>query len=55
VLRPEVCRTFHFATQGVSNNQYGDFLTSIKLNTDTGVVWRHRDLSFLRKVCEHFL
>ena len=49
VIRPEVCRTYHFATKGVSNNQYGDFLTSIKLNTEP-VEWRHRDLNFLRKV-----
>eukprot|EP00614_Pseudopedinella_elastica_P017488 CAMPEP_0172646200 /NCGR_PEP_ID=MMETSP1068-20121228/240118_1 /TAXON_ID=35684 /ORGANISM="Pseudopedinella elastica, Strain CCMP716" /LENGTH=563 /DNA_ID=CAMNT_0013460453 /DNA_START=279 /DNA_END=1970 /DNA_ORIENTATION=+ len=48
VLRPEVCRTYHFAKKGVSNNQYSDFLTTIKLN-DELVSWRARDLSFLRR------
>ncbi|KAJ8599347.1 hypothetical protein CTAYLR_005357 [Chrysophaeum taylorii] len=31
VLRPEICRTFHLATRGTSNNQYGAFLKKIQL------------------------
>jgi alpha-1,3-mannosyl-glycoprotein beta-1,2-N-acetylglucosaminyltransferase len=48
VLRPEICRTYHFASQGVSNNQYSDFLTSIRLN-DVSVDWAGKDLSYLQR------
>jgi len=47
-LRPEVCRTYHFATQGVSNNQYSDFLTTIELNK-TPVPFRSMSLDYLRR------
>ena len=30
-LRPEVCRTFHFGMHGVSNAQFSEFLTGIKV------------------------
>lgn len=48
ILRPEVCRTYHFAKKGVSNNQYSDFLTNIKLNREP-VSWRELDLSYLKR------
>jgi Fe-S-cluster containining protein len=32
VIRPEVCRTFHFATRGTSNNEFSEYLTAIRLN-----------------------
>ena len=31
-IRPEVCRTYHFATKGTSNNEFSHFLTEIRLN-----------------------
>jgi alpha-1,3-mannosyl-glycoprotein beta-1,2-N-acetylglucosaminyltransferase len=34
ILRPEVCRTLHFGTHGVSNAQYSNYLTSIALNEE---------------------
>ena len=46
VLRPEVCRTFHFGVRGTSNSQYSDFLTRIKLN-DQYVDFSQLDLSYL--------
>jgi alpha-1,3-mannosyl-glycoprotein beta-1,2-N-acetylglucosaminyltransferase len=48
VLRPEVCRTYHFATHGTSNNEFKDFLTSIRLNEEA-VPWRTMDLSTLAR------
>jgi alpha-1,3-mannosyl-glycoprotein beta-1,2-N-acetylglucosaminyltransferase len=36
ILRPEVCRTYHFGTSGgASNNQFGSHLTKIFLNNVT--------------------
>eukprot|EP01031_Cornospumella_fuschlensis_P041768 gene41768-50984_t len=32
-IRPEVCRTLHYGARGVSNAQYSEFLTTIKLNS----------------------
>jgi alpha-1,3-mannosyl-glycoprotein beta-1,2-N-acetylglucosaminyltransferase len=32
ILRPEICRTLHFGTHGVSNAQYSEFLQTIQLN-----------------------
>jgi alpha-1,3-mannosyl-glycoprotein beta-1,2-N-acetylglucosaminyltransferase len=32
IVRPEVCRTFHFGVHGVSNSQFGSYLNSIHLN-----------------------
>jgi alpha-1,3-mannosyl-glycoprotein beta-1,2-N-acetylglucosaminyltransferase len=34
ILRPEVCRTLHFGTHGVSNAQYSQYLKTIKLNEE---------------------
>ena len=48
IIRPEICRTFHFATQGVSNNQYSHFLADIRLNT-VPVKWREIDLRYLQR------
>ncbi|CAM9116827.1 unnamed protein product, partial [Ectocarpus fasciculatus] len=33
ILRPEVCRTFHFGKNGVSKQQFHVFIDDIKLNT----------------------
>jgi alpha-1,3-mannosyl-glycoprotein beta-1,2-N-acetylglucosaminyltransferase len=51
VLRPEVCRTYHFATKGVSNNQFSAFLTDIAPSRDPphSVGWRTKDLTFLHR------
>jgi hypothetical protein len=32
VIRPEVCRTFHFGLRGTSNAEYSDYLGAIRLN-----------------------
>lgn len=32
ILRPEICRTYHFGMHGVSNAQYSEYMTSIHLN-----------------------
>lgn len=45
-IRPEVCRTFHFGTHGVSNAQYSEYLNSIHLN-DVLVDFTEQDLSYL--------
>merc|ERR1711871_1767451 len=47
-IRPEVCRTFHFGTKGVSNAQYSTYLNAIKLNKDF-VKFGSMDLSYLQK------
>eukprot|EP01041_Mallomonas_annulata_P010838 gene10838-22620_t len=48
ILRPEVCRTFHFGERGVSNSQYSEYLNSIKLNTEF-VKFTELDLKYLQK------
>jgi len=48
ILRPEICRTFHFGENGVSNAQYSQYLTDIKLN-DVAVKFKDLDLSYLDK------
>ncbi len=48
IIRPEICRTLHFGTHGVSNAQYSDFLTTIKLN-DHMVQFTKLDLGYLEK------
>lgn len=45
-IRPEVCRTFHFGSIGVSNSQYSEYLNSIKLNGEF-VAFSKIDLSYL--------
>jgi alpha-1,3-mannosyl-glycoprotein beta-1,2-N-acetylglucosaminyltransferase len=32
ILRPEICRTFHYGSHGVSNAQYSEYLNRIQLN-----------------------
>ena len=44
----QVCRTYHFAQKGVSQNQYSEFLAATRLNQEP-VAWRAMDLSHLRK------
>jgi alpha-1,3-mannosyl-glycoprotein beta-1,2-N-acetylglucosaminyltransferase len=47
VIRPEVSRTYHFGTKGgASNNQFGNLLSGVKLNTEM-VDWMAEDLSYL--------
>lgn len=46
VIRPEVSRTLHFGVRGVSNAQYSDYLTQIRLN-DQMVPFTTLDLSYL--------
>jgi len=46
IIRPEVCRSFHFGTHGVSNAQYSQYLNSIRLN-DIFVPFTSLDLSYL--------
>ena len=48
IIRPEVCRTFHFGTRGVSNAQYSSYLNAIKLNQEF-VKFGSLDLSYLQK------
>ena len=48
IIRPEVCRTFHFGTRGVSNAQYSKYLNAIKLNEEF-VKFGSIDLSYLQK------
>ncbi|RYH26385.1 hypothetical protein EON65_14660 [archaeon] len=45
-IRPEVCRTLHYGARGVSNAQYSEFLTTIKLNSEY-VHFTQLDLSYL--------
>jgi alpha-1,3-mannosyl-glycoprotein beta-1,2-N-acetylglucosaminyltransferase len=50
ILHPQVSRTRTFGKEGVSRSQFfGQYLESIKLNEDSGVDWRHQDLSYLNK------
>ena len=48
IIRPEVCRTFHFGAHGVSNSQYSEYLNSIKLN-DIFAPFTRLDLSYLER------
>ncbi len=32
IIRPEICRTFHFGKIGASNSEFGNYLDKIKLN-----------------------
>lgn len=48
IIRPEICRTFHFGAHGVSNSQYSEYLTTIKLN-EKFVPFSTLDLSYLEK------
>jgi alpha-1,3-mannosyl-glycoprotein beta-1,2-N-acetylglucosaminyltransferase len=48
ILRPEVCRTLHFGAKGVSNAQYSDYLTQIRLN-DQFVPFSAMDLTYLQE------
>lgn len=48
IIRPEVCRTYHFGVKGVSNSQYSDYLQKIRLN-DHYVAFTTMDLSYLQK------
>lgn len=53
VLRPEVSRTFHFGTRGgASSNQFGNRLSSIKLNTEA-VDWNARHEQLATTLEEH--
>jgi alpha-1,3-mannosyl-glycoprotein beta-1,2-N-acetylglucosaminyltransferase len=45
-IRPEVCRTMHIGVHGVSNHQFGGYLTKIKLN-DKYVLFSKLDLSYI--------
>eukprot|EP01038_Epipyxis_sp_PR26KG_P016164 gene16164-21976_t len=47
IIRPEVSRTLHFGVRGVSNSQYSEFLSEIRLN-DKFVSFSSMDLSYLR-------
>ena len=46
-IRPEVCRTFHFGHAGVSNGQFSEHLTKIKLNAHF-VPFTTLDLHYLK-------
>ena len=49
ILHPEVSRTLHYGSHGVSNGQYqGDFMSKIRLN-DVDTKFRELDLSYLEK------
>lgn len=48
VIRPEISRTFHFGVFGVSNAEFGGFLSEIKLNQEF-VPFTSIDLSYLSK------
>lgn len=48
IIRPEVCRTLHFGTHGVSNAQYSDYLNTIRLN-DEFVAFSALDLNYLAR------
>lgn len=45
-IRPEVCRTLHYGSRGVSNAQYSEFLTTIKLSSEY-VFFTSLDLNYL--------
>jgi alpha-1,3-mannosyl-glycoprotein beta-1,2-N-acetylglucosaminyltransferase len=48
-IRPEICRTYHFGTHGVSQGEFQDgFLNDIKL-ADTYESFTTMDLSYLEK------
>lgn len=46
IIRPEICRTYHFGSRGVSNNQYSKFLDDIQLN-EIFVPFSSLDLKYL--------
>jgi alpha-1,3-mannosyl-glycoprotein beta-1,2-N-acetylglucosaminyltransferase len=46
MIRPEVCRTFHYGELGASSGQFKDALKDIRLNTEA-VDFAHEDLSYL--------
>ncbi|KAL7558425.1 hypothetical protein ACA910_015767 [Epithemia clementina (nom. ined.)] len=49
IIRPEVSRTLHFGSHGgTSNNQFGQSLQQIHLNT-VPVSWKQQDLSYLQR------
>ena len=49
IIRPEIPRTLHFGTHGTSNNQFGSFLSSIVLHSESHPVdWRNFDIDSLR-------
>ena len=48
VIRPEVCRTYHFGnTGGTSEGEYSDYLRAVRLN-DRPVAFDAMDLSSLK-------
>ena len=48
-----MCRTYHFATHGTSDNQYSAFLKTIQLNTEP-TPWRAPEMrAALRRVHAH--
>jgi alpha-1,3-mannosyl-glycoprotein beta-1,2-N-acetylglucosaminyltransferase len=49
IIRPEISRTFHFGTHGVSNAQYSGYLNQILLN-DQYIHFTSLDLSYLTSV-----
>jgi hypothetical protein len=49
IIRPEVCRTFHFGIKGTSNDEYSQFLRNIQLN-ENYVDFSSLDLSYLEHV-----
>ena len=53
-IRPEVCRTFNFGSQGgVSGGQYYEtHLKDIKLNKEK-IQWTEQDLSYLKPVLNY--
>lgn len=46
ILRPEISRTYHFGTRGVSNAQYNNYLQQMKLNSEP-VDYANMDVSYL--------
>ena len=47
-LRPEVSRTFHIGSHGVSNAEFSDYMHKIKLN-DQYIHFEHLDMAYLRQ------
>lgn len=46
ILRPEICRTYHFGMHGVSNAQYSEYMMSIHLN-DKFIPFTTMNLTYL--------
>lgn len=48
IIRPEICRTFHYGSHGVSNAQYSTYLNKIQLNKQY-TKFLDLDLSYLER------